>query len=98
MDQAAEVAAFFLQRDVTLYYNPVTLAEADKAAERFLREIRVLAGLSHPHIAQLHTAFQLRDQVDRILVVDCPEEAQVRRAMAKSLIVDRLGNRRLLYK
>ena len=31
-------------------------------SERFLREIRVLASLSHPHIAQFHTAFQLREQ------------------------------------
>jgi len=34
---------------------------------RFLREIRVLASLSHPHIAQLHTAFQLRDQVAMVM-------------------------------
>ena len=36
-------------------------------SERFLREIRVLASLSHPHIAQLHTAFQLRDQVAMVM-------------------------------
>ena len=36
-------------------------------SERFLREIRVLASLSHPHIAQLHTAFQIRDQVAMVM-------------------------------
>jgi len=36
-------------------------------SERFLREIRMLASLSHPHIARLHTAFQLRDQVAMVM-------------------------------
>jgi serine/threonine protein kinase len=41
--------------------------EGTELSERFLREIRVLASLSHPHIAQLHTAFQLRDQVAMVM-------------------------------
>ncbi len=36
-------------------------------SERFLREIRVLASLSHPHIAQMHTAFQLNEQVAMVM-------------------------------
>ena len=36
-------------------------------SERFLREIRLLASLSHPHIAQLHTAFQIREQVAMVM-------------------------------
>lgn len=36
-------------------------------SDRFLREIRVLASLSHPHIAQLHTAFQANDQVAMVM-------------------------------
>src|SRR5271167_1385804 len=36
-------------------------------SERFLREIRVLASLSHPHIAQLHTAFQVNKQVAMVM-------------------------------
>ena len=35
--------------------------------ERFLREIRVLAGLSHPHIARLHTAFKVDDQIAMVM-------------------------------
>jgi serine/threonine protein kinase len=41
--------------------------EGAELSERFLREIRVLASLSHPHIAQLHTAFQLREQVAMVM-------------------------------
>lgn len=36
-------------------------------SDRFLREIRVLASLSHPHIAQLHTAFQVEGQVAMVM-------------------------------
>ncbi len=35
--------------------------------ERFLREIRVLASLSHPHIASLHTAFKVDDQIAMVM-------------------------------
>lgn len=36
-------------------------------SERFLREIRLLAGLSHPHIARLHTAFRYDDQIAMVM-------------------------------
>lgn len=36
-------------------------------SERFLREIRVLATLSHPHIARLHTAFKVGDQIAMVM-------------------------------
>ncbi len=36
-------------------------------SERFLREIRLLAGLSHPHIARLNTAFQHEDQIAMVM-------------------------------
>ena len=35
--------------------------------QRFLREIRVLASLSHPPIAQLHTAFKVDDQIAMVM-------------------------------
>lgn len=41
--------------------------EGGDLPERFLREIRVLASLSHPHIAQFHTAFQLREQIAMVM-------------------------------
>lgn len=36
-------------------------------SDRFLREIRLLAGLSHPHIARLHTAFQHDEQIAMVM-------------------------------
>jgi serine/threonine-protein kinase len=41
--------------------------EGADLSERFRREIRVLASLSHPHIAQLHTAFQAGEQVAMVM-------------------------------
>ena len=38
-----------------------------EVADRFLREIRVLANLSHPHIAALHTAFHHEDQLVMVM-------------------------------
>ncbi len=38
------------------------LLETTEAAERFIREIKVQARLSHPNIASLHNALQLNDQ------------------------------------
>jgi serine/threonine-protein kinase len=35
--------------------------------ERFLREIRLLASLSHSSIAQLHTAFKVNDQIAMVM-------------------------------
>jgi serine/threonine-protein kinase len=36
-------------------------------SDRFLREIRLLAGLSHPHIARLNNAFQHEDQIAMVM-------------------------------
>ena len=36
-------------------------------SDRFLREIRLLAGLSHPYIARLNTAFQHEDQIAMVM-------------------------------
>src|SRR5208337_282424 len=40
---------------------------ATELSERFLREIRVLASLSHPHIARLNTAFKADDQIAMVM-------------------------------
>jgi serine/threonine protein kinase len=39
----------------------------DELPQRFLREIRVLASLSHPSIARLHTAFKVDDQIAMVM-------------------------------
>ncbi|MGA2609442.1 MAG: protein kinase [Terriglobia bacterium] len=43
------------------------LANESDLADRFLREIKVLASLNHPNIAGLHTAFRLENQLLMIM-------------------------------
>jgi serine/threonine-protein kinase len=43
------------------------LANEPDLADRFLREIKVLASLNHPNIAGLHTAFRLENQLLMII-------------------------------
>ena len=43
-----------LDRDVAIKVLPTHLARAAAARERFLREARTAAGLSHPHIVPIH--------------------------------------------
>src|SRR6185369_564394 len=43
-----------LDRDVAIKVLPIHLANTAAARERFLREARMAAGLSHPHIVPIH--------------------------------------------
>ncbi|HJQ20743.1 MAG TPA: serine/threonine-protein kinase [Gemmatimonadaceae bacterium] len=43
-----------LDRDVAIKVLPAHLARSPEARERFLREARLAAGLSHPHIVPIH--------------------------------------------
>src|SRR5208283_1794806 len=43
------------------------LANEPELADRFLREIKVLASLNHPNIAGLHTAFRVENQLLMII-------------------------------
>jgi predicted Ser/Thr protein kinase len=43
-----------LDRDVAIKVLPADLAETPAARDRFLREARMAAGLSHPHIVPIH--------------------------------------------
>ena len=43
-----------LDRDVAIKVLPTHLAHKAEARERFLREARMAAGLSHPHIVPIH--------------------------------------------
>ena len=43
-----------LDRDVAIKVLPAHLAQTSEARERFLREARTAAGLSHPHIVPIH--------------------------------------------
>src|SRR5687768_16437457 len=43
-----------LERDVAIKVLPVSLARTPASRERFVREARTAAGLSHPHIVPIH--------------------------------------------
>jgi serine/threonine-protein kinase len=43
-----------LDRDVAIKVLPTHLAQTTEARERFMREARTAAGLSHPHIVPIH--------------------------------------------
>ena len=43
-----------LDRDVAIKVLPSHLAHATESRERFVREARTAAGLSHPHIVPIH--------------------------------------------
>src|SRR3954465_13806575 len=43
-----------LDRDVAIKVLPTALAHTTDARERFIREARTAAGLSHPHIVPIH--------------------------------------------
>ena len=43
-----------LDRHVAIKVLPLHLAEQPEARERFLREARTAAGLSHPHVVPIH--------------------------------------------
>src|SRR5690606_12055156 len=43
-----------LDRDVAIKVLPPHLAQTEEARERFIREARMAAGLSHPHIVPIH--------------------------------------------
>ena len=45
-------------------------------ADRFLREIRLQASLEHPHIASLHNAFRIRDEL--VMVMEFVEGVSLR--------------------
>jgi serine/threonine-protein kinase len=49
-----------LDRDVAIKVLPTHLARAAAARERFVREARMAAGLSHPHIVPIHRVGEAR--------------------------------------
>jgi serine/threonine-protein kinase len=62
--------------------------DADEIAERFLREIRLLASLDHPNIAAFHTAF--RHQGELVMIMEFVEGQTIRPPLNGGVImVDR---------
>ena len=62
--------------------------DAQEIAERFLREIRLLASLDHPNIAAFHTAF--RHQGELVMIMEFVEGQTIRPQFSgNAIIVDR---------
>ncbi len=55
-------------------------SETEELASRFVREIKVVASLDHPNIAQLHTAMRVQNQLVMIMeyVEGLPLDARIR--------------------
>jgi serine/threonine-protein kinase len=49
-----------LDRDVAIKVLPAALARSAESRQRFLREARTAAGLSHPHIVPIHRVGEMR--------------------------------------
>ncbi len=54
--------------------------------DRFTREIRVLAGLNHPNIAALHTAFRHENQL--VMIMEYVDGQDLRRCLQSGLSLD----------
>ena len=62
--------------------------DAQEIAERFLREIRLLASLDHPNIAAFHTAF--RHQGELVMIMEFVEGQTIRPQLSgNAILVDR---------
>ena len=62
-----------LQRDVAIKVLPDAVAADPDRLARFEREAQVLAALNHPHIAAIYGLEEVRDGVDRALVLELVE-------------------------
>ena len=54
--------------------------------DRFTREIRVLAGLNHPNIAALHTAFRHENQL--VMIMEYVDGQDLRRCLQSGITLD----------
>src|SRR5580704_4431012 len=54
--------------------------------DRFTREIRVLAGLNHPNIAALHTAFRHENQL--VMIMEYVDGQDLRRCLQTGISLD----------
>ena len=63
----------------------LSVQTGEEVAERFLREIRVLASLDHPNIAALHNAFRHSDQM--IMIMEFVEGVTLRAKLSAGSIL-----------
>jgi serine/threonine-protein kinase len=89
MGRVYKVRSIISNREEAMKVLLPDLSSEHELAERFIVEIRTLAGLEHPNIAQLRTAFQFQNQL--IMIMEFVEGATLEKlASASVLPVDRV--------
>src|ERR1700733_7979225 len=85
MGQEYRVRHTISHRVEVLRVLPPGRPDAGEIAERFLREIRLVASLDHPNIAALHTAF--RHEGELVMIMEFIEGKTLRRRLTGGGIV-----------
>jgi serine/threonine-protein kinase len=89
MGRVYKVRSIISNRDEAMKVLLPDLNSEHELAERFVVEIRTLAALEHPNIAQLRTAFQFQNQL--IMIMEFVEGSTLEKLAAESsLPVDRV--------
>ncbi len=89
MGRVYKVRSIISNREEAMKVLLPDLNSERELAERFIVEIRTLAGLEHPNIAQLRTAFQFQNQL--IMIMEFVEGATLEKLASESALpVDRV--------
>ena len=89
MGRVYKVRSIISNRDEAMKVLLPDLNSEHELAERFIVEIRTVAALEHPNIAQLRTAFQFQNQL--IMIMEFVEGSTLEKLAAESsLAVDRV--------
>ncbi len=89
MGRVYKVRSIISNRDEAMKVLLPDLNSEHELAERFIVEIRTLAALEHPNIAQLRTAFQFQNQL--IMIMEFVEGATLEKLASDSALpVDRV--------
>ena len=89
MGRVYKVRSIISNREEAMKVLLPDLNSEHELAERFIVEIRTLAGLEHPNIAQLRTAFQFQNQL--IMIMEFVEGATLEKLASESALpVDRV--------
>jgi serine/threonine protein kinase len=89
MGRVYKVRSIISNRDEAMKVLLPDLNSEHELAERFIVEIRTVAALEHPNIAQLRTAFQFQNQL--IMIIEFVEGSTLEKLAAESsLAVDRV--------
>ena len=82
MGRVYKVRSIISNRDEAMKVLLPDLTSEHELAERFIVEIRTVAALEHPNIAQLRTAFQFQNQL--IMIMEFVEGSTLEKLAAES--------------